>query len=54
MNPFSENMTLEEWFPLKSMKPPLSSISYAIAKKCNDENINEIALGRDGRLSGEK
>ena len=29
-------------------------ISHAIARKCNDENINELALGRDGRLSGEK
>ena len=29
-------------------------ISRAIAQKCNDENINELALGRDGRLSGEK
>ena len=29
-------------------------ISHAIAKKCNDENIDELALGRDGRLSGEK
>ena len=29
-------------------------ISNAIAKKCNDENIHELALGRDGRLSGER
>ena len=29
-------------------------ISHAIAQKCNDENISELALGRDGRLSGEK
>jgi phosphomannomutase/phosphoglucomutase len=29
-------------------------ISHAIAKKCNDENIHELALGRDGRLSGER
>ena len=29
-------------------------ISNAIAQKCNDENIDELALGRDGRLSGEK
>ena len=29
-------------------------ISHAIAQKCNDENIDELALGRDGRLSGEK
>jgi len=29
-------------------------ISRAIAQKCNDENIDELALGRDGRLSGEK
>ena len=31
----------------------IKSISHAIAKKCNDENIHELALGRDGRLSGE-
>ena len=29
-------------------------ISHAIAQKCNDKNIDELALGRDGRLSGEK
>ena len=29
-------------------------ISHAIAKKCNGENIHELALGRDGRLSGER
>ena len=29
-------------------------ISHAIAQKCDDENIDELALGRDGRLSGEK
>jgi phosphomannomutase/phosphoglucomutase len=29
-------------------------ISRAIAQKCNDENIDELALGRDGRLSGER
>jgi phosphomannomutase/phosphoglucomutase len=29
-------------------------ISHAITQKCNDENIDELALGRDGRLSGEK
>ena len=29
-------------------------ISHAIVRKCNDENIDELALGRDGRLSGEK
>ena len=28
-------------------------ICHAIAQKCNDENIHELALGRDGRLSGE-
>jgi len=29
-------------------------ISRAIAQKCNDENIHELVLGRDGRLSGER
>ena len=29
-------------------------IANAIAAKCKDENINELALGRDGRLSGTK
>ena len=32
----------------------IKSISHAIAKKCNDENIHELVLGRDGRLSGER
>ena len=41
-------------FPLKSMKHSIKLISHAIAKKCNDENIHELALGRDGRLSGER
>jgi phosphomannomutase/phosphoglucomutase len=31
----------------------ISSISHAIARKCHDEKIDELALGRDGRLSGE-
>jgi phosphomannomutase/phosphoglucomutase len=32
----------------------IKSISHAVAKKCNDENIHELVLGRDGRLSGER
>jgi phosphomannomutase/phosphoglucomutase len=32
----------------------IKSISNAVAKKCNDENIHELVLGRDGRLSGER
>jgi phosphomannomutase / phosphoglucomutase len=39
--------------PSQVNEASIRSISHAIAKKCNDENINEIALGRDGRLSGE-
>ena len=31
----------------------IKSISHAIARKCNEENISELAIGRDGRLSGE-
>ena len=40
--------------PSQLNETSISLISYAIAKKCNDENINELALGRDGRLSGKK
>jgi len=29
-------------------------IASAIARKCFDERVNDLALGRDGRLSGEK
>ena len=32
----------------------IKSISHAIARKCIDENIDELVIGRDGRLSGEK
>jgi phosphomannomutase/phosphoglucomutase len=32
----------------------IKAIASAIAKKCSDERVNELALGRDGRLSGEK
>ena len=39
--------------PSQVNEASIRSISNAIAKKCNDENINELALGRDGRLSGE-
>ena len=31
----------------------IKAIASAIAKKCSDERVNELALGRDGRLSGE-
>ena len=40
--------------PSQINEASIDSISNAIAKKCRDENITEIALGRDGRLSGEK
>tara|TARA_Y100000748_G_scaffold290696_1_gene277559 strand:+ start:438 stop:1811 length:1374 start_codon:yes stop_codon:yes gene_type:complete len=40
--------------PSQVNEASIKSISHAIAKKCNDENINELVLGRDGRLSGEK
>ena len=40
--------------PSQVNEASIRSISHAIAKKCNDENINELVLGRDGRLSGEK
>jgi len=30
----------------------IASIANAIAAKCHQENVNELALGRDGRLSG--
>tara|TARA_A100000164_G_scaffold346473_1_gene347146 strand:+ start:2142 stop:3515 length:1374 start_codon:yes stop_codon:yes gene_type:complete len=33
-------------------KHSISLIASAIAKKCRDEKISELALGRDGRLSG--
>ena len=31
----------------------IKQIAHAIAKKCYEEGVNEISLGRDGRLSGE-
>jgi phosphomannomutase/phosphoglucomutase len=31
----------------------IKAIASAIASKCSDERVNELALGRDGRLSGE-
>jgi len=31
----------------------LKIIANAIAAKCMMENVNELVLGRDGRLSGE-
>ena len=40
--------------PSQVNEASIRSISHAIAIKCNDENINELALGRDGRLSGKK
>ena len=30
----------------------IKAIASAIARKCSDERVNELALGRDGRLSG--
>ena len=40
--------------PSQINEQSIKLISHAIAQKCNDENIDELALGRDGRLSGEK
>lgn len=40
--------------PSQINEQSIKLISHAIAQKCNDENIHELALGRDGRLSGEK
>ena len=40
--------------PSQINETSIEYISNAIAKKCKDENITEIVLGRDGRLSGEK
>ena len=40
--------------PSQINEQSIKLISRAIAQKCNDENIDELALGRDGRLSGEK
>ena len=40
--------------PSQINEASIKSISHAIARKCNEENVNELALGRDGRLSGEK
>ena len=40
--------------PSQVNEASIKSIACAIAKKCNEENINELALGRDGRLSGEE
>ena len=31
----------------------IKAIASALARKCSDERVNELALGRDGRLSGE-
>ena len=39
--------------PSQLNEASIKSIAHAIAKKCNEENITELALGRDGRLSGE-
>ena len=32
----------------------IKAIASAIANKCYDEKVNELALGRDGRLSGDE
>ena len=40
--------------PSQINESSIKLISHAIAQKCDDENIDELALGRDGRLSGEK
>ena len=40
--------------PSQVNEASIRSISHAIARKCIDENIDELVLGRDGRLSGEK
>ena len=40
--------------PSQVNETTIRSISHAIARKCSDQNINELVLGRDGRLSGEK
>ena len=40
--------------PSQVNEASIKSISHAIARKCNEENIDELALGRDGRLSGGK
>ena len=40
--------------PTQINETSVNFIAHAIASKCKDENINELALGRDGRLSGEK
>ncbi len=38
--------------PNQINKLSIASIANAIAAKCHQENVNELALGRDGRLSG--
>ena len=40
--------------PSQVNEASIKTISHAIARKCNEENINELALGRDGRISGEE
>ena len=40
--------------PTQINETSVNFIAHAIASKCKDENINELALGRDGRLSGKK
>ena len=35
------------------MKEVIEQIAFAIAKKCHKEGIGTLAVGRDGRLSGE-
>ena len=39
-------------YPSQINEKIISKIGDAISLKCNAENINEIFLGRDGRLSG--
>ena len=39
--------------PIQLNDLAVKSIANAVAIKCNDEQIDEVALGRDGRLSGD-
>ncbi len=40
-------------YPDQVNENAISLIAKAIAIKCDQENVREICIGRDGRLSGE-
>ena len=40
-------------YPDEINEASISLIAKAISIKCNQENVSEICIGRDGRISGE-